>query len=75
MRLALLISNNDFSYGNINEDKDDENGDEDDDNGSDYYDDDGDKGCGDGGGIGYELRDDNMRMRTDEETCYIWRAV
>ena len=48
MRLALLISNNDFSCGDIN----DEN--EDDDDGSDYHDDDGDKGCGDGGGIGYE---------------------
>ena len=38
MRLALLISNNDFSCGNINEDKDDEIGDDDDDNGSEYHD-------------------------------------
>ena len=42
MRLALLISNNDFSCGNINEDKDDEIGDDDDDNGSEYHDGDGD---------------------------------
>ena len=40
MRLALLISNNDFSCGDINEDKDDEIGD--DDNGSEYHDGDGD---------------------------------
>ena len=46
MRLALLISNNEFSCGDINEDKDDENGDEDDDSGSDYHDEDGDNyGC------------------------------
>ena len=38
MRLALLISNNDFSCGDINEDKDDEIGDDDDDNGSEYHD-------------------------------------
>ena len=38
MRLALLISNNDFSCGNINEDKDDEISDDDDDNGSEYHD-------------------------------------